>query len=51
MNEIVEKLLKSFGKPESVSIIKLRKCKDVENFLRLKKASEERSLKINRVFD
>jgi uncharacterized protein YcgL (UPF0745 family) len=42
MSKIVDSLLKDFGKPDSVSIIKLRKCKDVEIFLRNKRKSENR---------
>jgi uncharacterized protein YcgL (UPF0745 family) len=44
MSEIVDKLLKEFGKPDSVSIIKLRKSKDVYEFIKRKKESEGRKL-------
>lgn len=53
---IIDKLLKEFGKPDSVSIYKITKedkkrHKETINFLRNKRKSEARSLKINRVFD
>lgn len=51
MNKFVENIEKDFGKPLSKTKIKFKRLKDVENFIKNKKESENRKLPNNVMFN